>query len=722
MSCASCALSVEKALRAQKGMARADVNYANASATIEYDDNALDLTRVQQAVRAAGYDVVLPDSGTTAGEQKEQYYRTLRRQAIVALACAVPLMYIGMFAMHEPWANYAMWALATPVVFYPGARFFTGAWQQLRHRTASMDTLVALSTGIAYVFSVFNTLFPQRWAGMNSHVYFEASAVVIAFVLLGKLLEERAKHSTSAAIRKLAELQPQTVQRLTAGGSQETVSLDAVQPGDSLIARPGERIAVDGQVSDGSSWIDESMLTGESVAVEKTAGAKVFAGTINQKGSLTYTATKVGTDTMLAHIIRMVQEAQGSKAPVQHLADKIAAVFVPSVLGIATLTFIIWLVAGGEQGLAHGFEAFVTVLVIACPCALGLATPTALIAGIGRGAGQGILIRDAQNLERACTLNAIALDKTGTITEGRPEVAHLQWATGTDAALLTSVLYSMEQLSEHPLAAALSDHLAAQGAAQVAIHSFGAIPGGGISGFHGSNMYFAGSEKLLQSMNITIPDELRTIADSYASKAHTIIWLADFTKALGMAALADKVKPTSVQAVAALQQMGIEVYMLTGDNEHTAAEIVAQTGIRHYEAGLSPTDKMNRIKALQDQGKVTAMVGDGINDGQALAQADVSIAMGRGTDIARDVAGITILSSELSQIPAAIKLSEHTMRVIRQNLFWAFIYNVIGIPIAAGVLYPINGFMLNPMIAGAAMALSSVSVVTNSLRLRWQKF
>lgn len=723
MSCASCAAAVEKALSAQKGVVSAGVNYANADAVVEFDTVLADPSRLRGAIKAIGYDIIISEEQGNVTDLRAAAVRALRVRSIVSLVFSVPLVYIGMFAMNMPYANFIMWALATPVVFWGGSRFFTGAWKQFSHRVATMDSLVALSTGIAYVYSVFNTLFPHFWMkqGLHGHVYFEASAVVVTFILLGKLLEEKAKTDTSFAIKKLVGLQPRTVARVSATGTTEEVEIDHIQVGDLLLARPGERIAVDGKVAEGDSFVDESMLSGESVPVEKVVGDSVFAGTVNQSGSLRYTAEKVGSDTMLSRIIRMVQEAQGSKAPVQQLADKIAAVFVPVVIGIAALSFVLWLLLGGDNGFAFGFSSFVTVLVIACPCALGLATPTALVAGIGRGAGQGILIKDARSLEVACKVSAVVLDKTGTITHGRPEVAAVVWAAAADASSLGSVFYSLESLSEHPLARSVSVHLAANGATQLPVNSFSAVPGGGVTAFCERKLYFAGSEKLMRSMNIALPDNLLSAAGDFQRSAHTVIWFSDHASALAIVALADQIKPTSRDTIAQLTRMGIEVYMLTGDNEHVAAAIAQQAGISHVTAGVSPADKANFVAFLQKEGKVVAMAGDGINDSQALAQADVSIAMGRGSDIAMDVAGITIISSDLAAIPRAIDLSRKTVSIIRQNLFWAFFYNVVGIPVAAGALYPVNGFLLNPMIAGAAMALSSVSVVANSLRLRWAR-
>jgi P-type Cu2+ transporter len=721
MSCASCAASVEKVLSAQRGVVDAGVNYANGNALVELDDEVADTSKIRSAVKSIGYDIIVSQDEGIAAEVKAGNIRQLKVRATVSIVFSIPLVIIGMFIMDMSYANYIMWALATPVVFWGGSRFFTGAWKQLRHRIATMDSLVALSTGVAYVYSVFNTLFPHFWMsrGLHGHVYFEASAVVITFILLGKLLEEKAKSDTSFAIKKLVGLQPRTVSRVSAAGTYEEVAIEMVLSGDMLVSRPGERIAVDGKVAEGNSFVDESMLSGEPVPVEKEPGARVFAGTVNQSGSFRYVAEKVGADTMLARIIKMVQEAQGSKAPVQQLADKIAAVFVPVVMGIALFSFVLWLFLGGDNGFVYGISALVTVLVIACPCALGLATPTALVAGIGKGAEHGILVKDARSLEQACKVNAIVLDKTGTITYGKPEVIEMVWAEGADEKQLASVLYSLESLSEHPLARSLAAYLQANGAEVLPVNSFSSIPGGGVTAFQNRTIYFAGSEKLMTSMNISIPQALQQKAADYATNAHTVIWFSDHGKALGIVALGDKIKPTSRDTVAQLTRMGIDVYMLTGDNEHTAAEIARQAGITHVIAGVSPAEKAAFVSKLQKEGKVVAMAGDGINDSQALAQADVSIAMGKGTDIAMDVAGITIISSDLAAIPRAIDLSRKTVRIIRQNLFWAFFYNVIGIPVAAGVLYPVNGFLLNPMIAGAAMALSSVSVVTNSLRLRW---
>ena len=609
-----------------------------------------------------------------------------------------------------------MWLLASPVLFWCGRGFFVNAWKQLRHRSVTMDTLVASSTGIAYLFSLFNMLFPSVWLsrGIEPHVYFEASSVIIAFILLGRLLEERAKGSTTSAIRKLMGLQPHTVMLVDDRGMQRRVAIAEVKVGDTVIVKPGDRIPVDGTVVSGSSYVDESMLTGEPVAVLKEEGTEVFAGTINQKGSLTFRTAKVGTDTLLARIIRMVQDAQGSKAPVQKLVDKVAAVFVPTIMVVALLAFVLWLVLDAESGLTHGILALVTVLIIACPCALGLATPTAITVGIGKAAGHGILIKDAESLEVARKVDTVVLDKTGTVTAGHPVVTNEAW--GEDCGKYTPVLAALEAMSEHPLAEAVVAHFAQSG---VVVTDFRSITGAGVCGTAGGERYMAGNRSMMASVSVSA--DLAAKADEWASQAKTVIWFADSRQVLGVLAVADEIKEGSVEAVRQLRDSGIEVYMLTGDNETTAREIAARAGIVHYRAGAMPDEKARFVASLRSEGHVVAMVGDGINDSAALAGADLGIAMGRGSDIAMDAAHMTIVSSDLRKIPVAIRISVQTVRTIRQNLFWAFIYNIISVPVAAGVLYPVNGFLLNPMIAGAAMALSSVSVVSNSLRLKWKK-
>jgi Cu2+-exporting ATPase len=689
---------------------------------VEYVPTVTDPHKLRASLQAIGYDLMIDESEEAKdqlAEIHEQKANTLRKKTIGAILLSIPTVIIGMFFMNMPYANYIMWALSTPVVLIYGKQFFVNAWKQIKHRSANMDTLVALSTGVAYIFSAFNTLYPQYWhsKGLHAHVYFEAAAVVIAFILLGKMLEERAKGNTSSAIKKLMGLQPNTVTVVHHGGHQMEMPLAKVKVGDTLLVKPGEKIAVDGTVSEGVSFVDESMISGEPIPVEKKPGKKVFAGTINQKGSFQFTADKVGGDTILAQIIKMVQQAQGSKAPVQRLVDKIAGIFVPVVIVIAILSLIAWVILGGENGLTQGLLALVTVLVIACPCALGLATPTAIMAGVGKGAENGILIKDAESLELAKKVNAIILDKTGTITEGKPVVTDILWLNNDETSL--PVLASLENASEHPLAEAVGKHI---GKVQnLPVHHFESITGFGAKAYVANSMYYVGNASLLKTNNISIAPQLESSASKWLSEAKTVIYFADEKQALAVIAIADKIKDTSIQAVQQLQAAGIDVYMLTGDNQSTAKAIAAQVGIKHYKAEVLPAHKADFVKELQQQGKVVAMVGDGINDSNALAQADVSIAMGKGSDIAMDVAKMTIISSDLSKIPQAIKLSKYTVAAIRQNLFWAFIYNLIGIPIAAGLLYPINGFLLNPMIAGAAMALSSVSVVSNSLRLKYKK-
>lgn len=678
--------------------------------------------RLRQAVQEGGYDMLADSDDDTPDElerMNRERYRDLKRRAFWAVVLAIPVVVIGMFFMDMPYGGAIMALLSAPVVFWLGRGFFVNAWQQLRHRTATMDTLVALSTGIAYLFSLFNLVFPEFWLsrGVEPHVYFEAAAVIVAFILLGRTLEEKAKGDTTASLKKLIGLQPKNAIVVAADGTQTEIPISRIRVGDLLAVRPGEKIAVDGAVCEGDSYVDESMLSGEPLPVHKEPGTKVFAGTINQKGSFRFRAEKVGAATMLAQIIRMVQEAQGSKAPVQKLADKIAGIFVPAIIGIALLSFVLWLVFDPSGGLTHGILATVTVLVIACPCALGLATPTAVMVGIGKGAEKGILIRDAVSLETAGKIDTVVMDKTGTLTEGKPVVTDIIWANGDDRA--KAVFLSLEKLSEHPLADAVVHYFA--GVPTLNVERFGSLTGKGIEGTVDGVRYFAGSRRLLDEQGIVVGKELNIEAQRLSAEAKSLVWFADSEQALAVAAIADRIKDSSVEAVRELQAAGIDVYMLTGDSRAAAGHIAEKAGIRNFEAEILPQDKAAFVKRLQTLGHKVAMAGDGINDSAALAQADLSIAMGGGSDIAMDVAQMTIISSDLRKIPEAIRLSKQTVRTIRQNLFWAFIYNLVGIPVAAGALYPVSGFLLNPMIAGAAMALSSVSVVANSLRLKYRR-
>lgn len=719
MSCASCASRVDKTLNRQAGVKQASVNYASAMALVEYDCQLTNPETLQRAVQEAGYDlhIVHEEAVDEVEKAQKQHYESLKRRAIYALATSIVIMLIGLFFSHYPFVPYLMWALATPVVFWFGRDFFRNAWKQLKHGATNMDTLVALSTGIAYLFSVFNLLFPEVWTskGITPHVYFESAAMIIGFILLGRTLEARAKSQTNTAIKKLMGLQPQSV-TIVEDGQTKVIPIQQIAQGMQLIVKPGERIAVDGIVTEGNSYVDESMLSGEPIPVSKEQGSKVFAGTINQKGAFRFRAERVGSDTLLAHIIHLVQDAQGSKAPIQKLVDKVAGIFVPTIIGIAVLSFLVWWLLDPSEGFTHGMLALVTVLIIACPCALGLATPTALMVGIGKGAEHGILIKDAESLEVAKNVDAIVLDKTGTITEGKPKVNALFWdPLLTDTLLYKQIFRALEKLSEHPLAEALVQYLPET---DVVVSEFESLTGMGVKGCHEGVTYYAGNQRLMEQQGLTSSPFLQAKAQQMSTEAQTVIWLASEHQILAVAGISDPVKATSQTAITELQKLGISVYLLTGDGEETAKAISTKLGLQHYQAKVLPHEKAAFVKDLQQQGHIVGMVGDGINDSAALAQADLSIAMGSGSDIAMEVAGMTIIASDLQKIPAALTLSKLTVRTIHQNLFWAFIYNLISVPIAAGVLYPICGFLLNPMIGGAAMALSSVSVVSNSLLLK----
>lgn len=726
LGCAACAARVNKVLGACKGVEEANVNYASATALVEYDDNLCTPEYLKKAVEEAGYGLVIDarDEEEAVEAERVREYRMLGKQTAGAVVAAVPVFVLSMFFMELRWGQWVTFILSTSVVFISGRRFFINAWKQLRHRAVNMDTLVACSTGIAWLFSVFNMFFPQFWLsrGIEPHLYFEAASVIIAFILVGRLLEARARRKTTGAIRALMGLQPRTVTVLAPDGSEKEVPVQWAGVGDVIAVKPGERVAVDGTVMAGESFVDESMLSGEPVPVLKQAGSRVYAGTINQRGSFRFRADKTGGDTMLSQIIRMVQDAQGSKAPVQNLVDKVASVFVPAIMLIALLVFAAWWFFAPVDGFIHGLLAMVTVLIIACPCALGLATPTAIIVGIGKGARNGILIKDAVSLEVARKVDVLVVDKTGTLTEGHPEVTDQYWIRETSDKV--SILHALESLSEHPLAEAVVKALGSCGGGSAScpvIDSFESLPGMGVRGVCEGEMYCAGNMELLKSSGIVLPEELLTRSILWKEDARTVIWFADSARALAVLSVSDRIKRTSAEAVEKLGRMGIRTVMLTGDNEASAAAVARQTGIGDFRAGVLPQDKALYIKGLQEAGHKVAMAGDGINDSAALAQADLSIAMGEGSDIAIDTAMVTVLSSDLMKIPEAIRLSQLTIRTIRQNLFWAFIYNIVAVPIAAGILYPLNGFLLNPMIGGAAMALSSVSVVANSLRLRSRK-
>ena len=725
MSCAVCALNVETTLGAQEGVYEAKVNFAGSTVLVDYNPRVITPVELQKAVESAGYELVVENTEDTdqADRLQREEFLALKRKTIGAIVLAVPVFVIGMFFMHMPYGNWIMLAFTIPVMAFFGRDFFVHAYMQLKHGRANMDTLVAVSTGVAFLFSLFNTIWPEYWTsrGLEAHVYYEAAAVIIALILLGRLLEAKAKFSTSTAIKKLMGLQPKTVTKILADGSEEEVPIREVVVGDVLVVKPGEKIPVDGEVTEGSSFVDESMITGESIPVEKVKGQPVYAGTINEKGSFRFRADKVGGETVLANIIRMVQEAQGSKAPVQKLVDRIAGIFVPVVMGIAVITFIVWMLIGGDLAFTHALLTSITVLVIACPCALGLATPTAIMVGIGKGAEHNILIKDAESLELMYRVNAIVLDKTGTITEGKPVVTDIHWTPGAEDERYQSILLEIERRSEHPLADAVVQKFKERVVNEILVSDFENQTGKGVTAKVGDKVYLVGNRALLEVNHVVLDDDNEKLAVRWEGDGKTVVFFAGEGRVLALVAVADKIKESSRQAVATLHEKGIDVYMLTGDNALTARAVADQVGIRHFKAEVMPGEKANFVEALQHEGKVVAMVGDGINDSQALAQADVSIAMGKGSDIAMDVAKVTLITSDLNVIPRAIALSHQTVRAIRQNLFWAFIYNIIGIPLAAGVLYGINGFLLNPMIAAAAMAFSSVSVVTNSLRIKWKK-
>lgn len=725
MTCASCAVSVESMLKTIPGVENVSVNYAGTTAQVDYDPKLVKPEKLRKAVQSIGYDMAIDKQADdeSIAQEKEAAYQKLKIRTIWSAILTLPVVIIGMFFHHWHDGNWIMMALTIPVLFWFGKSFFINAWKQARHGKSNMDTLVAVSTGIAFLYSAFNTIFPQVMLsqGLAPHVYFESAAVIITFISLGKLLEERAKSNTSSAIKKLIGLQPKTV-RVLRNNAEVEIKIEEVLRGEIIHIRPGEKIPVDGKVVSGHSFIDESMISGEAIPVEKIQDTKVFAGTINQKGTLTIEAEKVGAETLLAQIIQTVKNAQGSKAPVQKLVDKVAGIFVPVVMIIAVISFAVWMIFGGENAFAQALISAVTVLIIACPCALGLATPTAIMVGVGKGAENGILIKDAESLEKAHKINAVVLDKTGTITEGKPKVQEIIWAENAgNQHQLGEILYAVESRSEHPLADAVVRYLPKDFNQNIQIDKFESITGKGVKAFFGDSIYVVGSRNFMLENEVDLQQLSATKMDEFSSKANTIIYFAKDKNAVAAIAIADAVKQSSAEAIKALNNAGIKVYMLTGDNEATAKAVASTVGILHYQSETLPSQKTEFVRKLQAEGKTVAMVGDGINDAEALAVADVSIAMGKGTDIAMDVAKITLIHSDLMHIVRAIRLSKATIRTIKQNLFWAFIYNLIGIPIAAGLLYPFNGFLLNPMLAGAAMALSSVSVVANSLRLKAAK-
>lgn len=723
MTCASCAVSLESYLKTVDGVKQVSVNYPNKSVSLEYDAGLVSMETLQQKAQEISYSILVGETKDTQKafeEIEEKRLKNLRTKLLISAGFSIPVFVMSMFFMGQiPYENWIMMVLSAPALFWSGSEFFIIAWNKLKYFSANMDTLVALSTGTAFAFSVFNTVYPSYFLsrGVTPHVYYESAVIIITLILLGRYLEEKAKSKTSSAIKKLMGLKPKEV-TVIRNGEEQVIGYDEILKGELILVKPGDRIAVDGTVKKGNSFINESMISGEPIPVEKTKGSKVLAGTINQKGSLRIVATKIGNETLLSQIIKLVEQAQASKPTIQKLVDKVAGIFVPIVIAVAILTFVIWYWIGPEPSFTYALLTLITVLIIACPCALGLATPTALMVGIGKGAQQGILIKDAQALEKAYKVDTLILDKTGTITEGKPKVRDLIWAEGADTISLGQVLLSMESQSEHPIAEAIVQHLKSMDTKVLNTEWFESITGMGAIASFENKTYLAGNERLMITHKIEIPLELAQRAEALKSEAKTVVYFGAGNKVESIVAIADKVKATTYSAIEQIKQMGIEVYMLTGDNEQTASAIAREVGIKNYRANVMPADKGNFVKELQEQGKIVAMAGDGINDSHALAQSDVGIAMGSGTDIAMESAGVTLMHSDLKQIAKAIKLSKATMQTIKQNLFWAFIYNLIAIPIAAGILYPLNGFLLNPMIAGAAMSMSSISVLTNSLRLR----
>ncbi|HKI04426.1 MAG TPA: heavy metal translocating P-type ATPase [Thermoanaerobaculia bacterium] len=767
MTCAACQASVQKALQRQPGVHDASVNLMMHNAAVTYDPAVTRPEALVEAIRETGYEARLPRSEQTAFEEQEardraqeEELRDLRRKAlfsggagIAAMIGSMPLMVSGAQALHGPvadpfmrWAmesltpalrsvmpwlyripqavlSWSLLALTLAVMTWAGGHFYTRAWAAFRHHSADMNTLTALGTGSAFLYSVLATVAPGFFLsrGVAPDVYYEAVIIIIALILTGNALEARAKSRTSAALRSLVALQPRTarVLRGAATDAEIDVPIEEVRGGDTVVVRPGEKVPVDGEVLSGTSAVDESMLTGESMPVEKKAGDRVIGGTINRTGAFRYRATTLGSDSVLAHIVQLMRDAQGSRAPIQKLADRISGIFVPVVISIAIATFVVWFVAADAAPAVRAFSAAVAVLIIACPCAMGLAVPTAVMVATGRGAEIGILIKGGEALQQAGEVTTVVLDKTGTITEGRPTVTDVIPTTGAPRSAddLLGTVAALEASSEHPLAEAIVRHARERGLALAPAEGFQSVTGQGVVGIVGGSFLAVGNDKLMAEHSVD-PSPLRADAERLAGEGRTPMYVAIDGALAGLLTVADPIKPTAREAIARLKKMGIEVVLLTGDNRRTAEAVAREAGIDRVVAEVLPEGKVAEVKRLQGQGKVVAMVGDGINDAPALAQADIGIAIGTGADIAVEASDVTLMRGDPRSIAAAIALSRRTMRTMKQNLFWAFIYNVIGVPIAAGALYPFFGILLSPILASAAMAFSSVSVVANSLRLR----
>jgi Cu+-exporting ATPase len=736
MTCASCASFVEKSLSRTPGVQRAMVNFATEKATVDYVPTQASPATLKEAVINAGYGVTERAPDTSAAErsaeidrQKALAYQKLKRRFGVAVVLALLIMPLSMLMLwpammqrvNVQWLNYALLLLTLPVLLYSGREFYVSAWNGFKHRAANMDTLIAVGTGAAFLYSLAATVVPGFFTsrGLMPEVYYDTTATIIALILLGKVLELRAKTQTSAAMKSLMGLQAKTARVVRPDGAEVDVPIEQVQLGDLVVVRPGEKVATDGLITEGSSALDEAMLTGESLPVQKQVGDPVFGATLNKTGSFRFRVTKVGADTMLSQIVKLVEDAQGSRAPIQRLADKVSAIFVPTVVVIAILTFVLWFdLAPAGTRLPLALVNFVAVLIIACPCALGLATPTAIMVSTGKGAEHGVLIRNAEALEKAYKVNTVLLDKTGTITKGEPAVTDFWTLPGQEASQLLQLVAAVERQSEHPLAEAVVRHADAQGGVGLTATDFRAVEGKGAAATVNSQAVLIGNRRLLADESVSLPPALLTQADLLLAQARTVLYVAVAGQAVGLIGVADTVRDTSAAAIKKLQALGIEVVMMTGDNAETAAQVAGQVGITRYFAEVLPQDKASKVKELQAEGRTVAMVGDGINDAPALAQADIGLAIGSGTDVAMEAAGITLMRSDLHGVVTAIELSRQTIRTIKQNLFFAFIYNTLGIPVAAGLLYPFFGILLSPILAAGAMALSSVSVLTNSLRLR----
>jgi Cu2+-exporting ATPase/Cu+-exporting ATPase len=743
MHCASCSLTVEKALKKIPGVNSIAVNYGTEKATIEYDEQAISIDKMSEKIKPFGYELIHEHAQHLGlNQSKQDKLKELAQQKnkvmfVLPLAIAIFLVMLWEIAAKSfphvipeffiPMQLYStlLFILSSIVLFWIGRPFLIGIVNFAKYRVANMDTLVGIGTITAYLYSSFILLFPTiaESVGLPEIHYFDVSIVVIGFIVFGKYLEARSKLKTGEAIEKLINLQAKTA-LIERDGMEIEVTIEQVVIGDIIIVKPGGKIPVDGVIVEGQSSIDESMITGEPIPVDKTATDNVIAGTINKQGSFKFKATKVGSDTLLANIIKMVEDAQGSRAPIQKLADQISAVFVPVVLVIATLTLITWLIVGSQFlafhiALSYGLLCFVGVLVIACPCALGLATPTAIIVGVGKGAQNGILIKNAESLEKLHKVTTIVVDKTGTITKGKPEVTDIiPGSTNMTEKEILQLMTSLEKNSEHPLAVAIQEKAKSANISFSQVEDFAIIEGKGLQGQIAGEQYYAGNLKLMDELKLEYD---HTLIESLTQQGKTPVIFANKNNILATVAISDTIKETSAAAVARLHKLGIKVVMLTGDNKNTAKYIADQVGIDMLFAEVLPSEKADKIKELQTQGLVVAMVGDGVNDAPALAQSDVGIAMGTGTDVAIESADITLLAGDIAKIPQAIKLSKQTMATIKQNLFWAFVYNVIGIPLAAGLFFPFFGILLNPVFAGLAMAFSSVSVVSNSLRLKFVK-